>query len=44
MWIPHGSVALGFVLILLIAVWRLVTVITRPTDEHSAPADGKVRE
>ena len=24
MWIPHGSVALGFALILLIAVWRLV--------------------
>jgi TRAP-type C4-dicarboxylate transport system permease small subunit len=44
MWIPHGSVALGFVLILLIAVWRLITVITRRTDEHSAPADGEVRE
>ena len=44
MWIPHGSVALGFVLILLIAVWRLITVITRHTDEHSAPADGEVRE
>jgi TRAP-type C4-dicarboxylate transport system permease small subunit len=44
MWIPHGSVALGFVLILLIAVWRLITVITRRADEHSVPADGKVRE
>jgi hypothetical protein len=31
-------------LILLIAVWRLITVITRRADEHSAPADGKVRE
>jgi len=44
MWIPHGSVALGFALILLIAAWRLVTVITRDADEHSAPADGEVRE
>jgi len=44
MWIPHGSVALGFVLILLIAIWRLITVITRRTDENSAPADGEVRE
>jgi len=43
-WIPHGTVALGFALILLIAVWRLVTVITRGSDEHSAPADGEVRE
>ncbi len=44
MWIPHGSVALGFALILLIAAWRLVAVITRHADEHSAPADGEVRE
>jgi TRAP-type C4-dicarboxylate transport system permease small subunit len=44
MWIPHGTVALGFALILAIAVWRLVTVITRGADEHSAPADGEVRE
>jgi len=44
MWIPHGTVALGFALILLIAVWRLVTVIMRRVDEHSAPADGEVRE
>jgi TRAP-type C4-dicarboxylate transport system permease small subunit len=44
MWIPHGSVALGFALILLIAAWRLVAVITRHADDHSAPADGEVRE
>jgi hypothetical protein len=37
-------VALGFALILLIAAWRLVTVITRGVAEHSAPADGEVRE
>jgi TRAP-type C4-dicarboxylate transport system permease small subunit len=45
MWIPHGAVALGFALILLIACWRLVTtVITRREAEHAAPADGQVRE
>lgn len=44
MWIPHGSVALGFALILLIGCWRLVTVMTRREDRHSAPADGTVRE
>lgn len=45
MWIPHGVVALGFALILLIACWRLVgTVVTRREAEHAAPADGKVWE
>ncbi len=47
MWIPHGAVALGFALILLVACWRLGTVITRREAEHaapSAPADGKVWE
>lgn len=44
MWIPHGSVALGFALIILMAGWRLVTVVTGRMDEHSAPADGEVRE
>jgi TRAP-type C4-dicarboxylate transport system permease small subunit len=44
MWIPHGAVALGFALILLIACWRLATIITQREPEHSAPADGKVRE
>jgi TRAP-type C4-dicarboxylate transport system permease small subunit len=44
MWIPHGTVALGFALILLIACWRLATIITQREPEHSAPADGKVWE
>jgi TRAP-type C4-dicarboxylate transport system permease small subunit len=44
MWIPHGSVALGFALILLIACWRLATVMMRREAEHAAPADGEVRE
>ena len=44
MWIPHGTVTLGFALIILIAAWRLITVIMRRADEHSAPADGEVRE
>jgi TRAP-type C4-dicarboxylate transport system permease small subunit len=44
MWIPHGSVALGFALILLIAVWRLVAVATGRERPRSAPADGEVRE
>jgi TRAP-type C4-dicarboxylate transport system permease small subunit len=26
MWIPHGAVALGFALILVIALWRIVTI------------------
>jgi TRAP-type C4-dicarboxylate transport system permease small subunit len=44
MWVPHGSVALGFALVLLVAAWRLVTVVTRREDGPVAPADGKVRE
>ena len=44
MWIPHGVVALGFASILLIALWRLVTVASGHAVEHSAPADGEVRE
>ena len=44
MWIPHGIVALGFALMIPIALWRLVTVIAGRTAEHSAPADGEVRE
>lgn len=44
MWIPHGSLALGFALIIAIAAWRLVTVIAGRIDPHSAPADGEVRE
>ena len=44
MWIPHGAVALGFAFILLIACWRLITVMTRREPEQAAPADGKVWE
>ena len=44
MWIPHGSVALGFALILLIACWRLATDMMRREAEHAALADGEVRE
>ena len=29
MWIPHGTVALGFALILVVAVWRLVRMARR---------------
>ena len=44
MWIPHGFVALGFALILLIAIWRLATIGMRRRTEPAAPADGKVWE
>lgn len=44
MWIPHGTVALGFAMILLIAVWCFVGVIRGRDREHAAPADGTVRE
>lgn len=44
MWIPHGFVALGFALMLVIACWRVVTTLTRRETPHSAPADGTVRE
>jgi TRAP-type C4-dicarboxylate transport system permease small subunit len=44
MWIPHGTVALGFALILLVAAWRLTTVARDPEAAHAAPADGEVRE
>jgi TRAP-type C4-dicarboxylate transport system permease small subunit len=44
MWIPHGTVALGFALILLVAAWRIVTVGRDPEAAHTAPADGEVRE
>jgi TRAP-type C4-dicarboxylate transport system permease small subunit len=42
MWIPHGAVALGFALILLIACWRFATVLTPRTTEQAAPVDGKI--
>ena len=44
MWIPHGFVALGFALILVIAGWRIFTTMMRRETQHSAPADGTVRE
>lgn len=36
MWIPHGAVALGFALMLVIAVWRLTGAAWRPRQ-----SDGK---
>jgi TRAP-type transport system small permease protein len=42
MWIPHGAVALGFALILLIACWRFATVLTPRMTEQAAPVDGKI--
>jgi TRAP-type C4-dicarboxylate transport system permease small subunit len=44
MWIPHGTVALGFALILLIACWRLIVVLTRRDVETPPPAEVKVWE
>lgn len=44
MWIPHGTVALGFALILAMAAWRLVTVMQGRANGPVAPADGEVRE
>ena len=44
MWLPHGMVALGFALILLIAAWRLVTVVQGRGNARTAPADVEVRE
>jgi TRAP-type C4-dicarboxylate transport system permease small subunit len=35
MWIPHGTVALGFALILIVAVWGLVR-IARPLPSSEA--------
>ena len=40
MWIPHGGVVVGFLLILLIALWDLWGVLTgrsAPVDEGDAP-------
>ena len=30
MWIPHGAVALGFALILIVTAWRLIGIARRP--------------
>lgn len=35
MWIPHGMVALGFGLILVIALWRLIGVARRPNESDA---------
>ena len=35
MWIPHGTVALGFALILIIAAWRTVAILRRQPDASS---------
>jgi TRAP-type C4-dicarboxylate transport system permease small subunit len=29
MWIPHGAVALGFALILIVVLWRLIGIVRR---------------
>jgi len=44
MWIPHGLVALGFALILLIACRRLVVVATGRDKAPAAPAEPRVWE
>lgn len=44
MWIPHGFIALGFALILLVTAWRLATVGKDRGAPHAAPTDGEVRE
>jgi TRAP-type transport system small permease protein len=44
MWIPHGTVGLGFSLILLIACWRLIVVVTGRDTKTAPPADIKVWE
>ncbi len=42
MWIPHGSVALGFGLIALIALWRAIRFGAEPRETRpAAPATGK---
>lgn len=40
MWIPHGTVALGFGLILVIAVWRFVVIARRAPEPV---LDGEVK-
>ena len=41
MWIPHGTVALGFALIFVIAALAPRHRHNADADEHSAPADGR---
>ena len=35
MWIPHGAVALGFALILIVTVWRLIGIVRRSPETAS---------
>jgi TRAP-type transport system small permease protein len=35
MWIPHGAVAAGFALILIVTVWRLIGMARRPPQTTS---------
>jgi TRAP-type C4-dicarboxylate transport system permease small subunit len=39
MWIPHGTVALGFALIVIVTAWRLIGIVRRP---HETAAGDKV--
>ena len=32
MWIPHGMVALGFALLLIVVVWRIIRMAQRPAE------------
>jgi TRAP-type C4-dicarboxylate transport system permease small subunit len=41
MWVPHGTVALGFALMLVVAVWRILRP-TRPLSEPSAGGDANI--
>jgi TRAP-type C4-dicarboxylate transport system permease small subunit len=38
MWIPHGAVALGFALILIVTAWRLIGIARRP---HAGASPGQ---
>jgi TRAP-type C4-dicarboxylate transport system permease small subunit len=37
MWIPHGTVALGFALILVVVIWRLVHIARRVPEPATEP-------
>jgi TRAP-type C4-dicarboxylate transport system permease small subunit len=41
MWIPHGTVALGFALVLLVVIWRIVR-LARRMPEPSASEEAKL--
>jgi TRAP-type C4-dicarboxylate transport system permease small subunit len=40
MWIPHGAVAIGFGLILLITLWRAMRLIRGGTDRYERKERG----